>query len=161
MNRVLGTVTAVVFVVLAGVGFVPNSDAHEWELTDVGRDKLGQCESGNNPTVSTNYTRDENSHGTYQFEQPTWRAALKAMTDEGYGNGHNWNQYADYLPSQVPAAVQDHVVTFWFNKYGPQPWSFGGNCGGQAVAAMQADPDDTVTLLPVHTANAPTPTFTG
>ena len=126
----------------------------QYRLNDVGRSTLGGCESGNDPTSRTFYTRDENSYGKYHFEQPTWIAALSAMADAGYLGGYDWNKHTHHLPHEVEEAVQDHVATFWFGIYGPQPWSWGNNCGGQAVAAMAAS-ENKSNVIPTITGQSP------
>lgn len=146
---------------------------HSGNLTDVGREALNRCESGDRGipgsgdyTSRTFYTRDRNSWGGFHFEIPTWNATLDRMNAADYGDGYDWSiwKVADGSPTPdlLPPAIQDHVATFLYDADGAQPWSFGGNCGAFAQAAMNANPDPTVTLLTVHSlARAPIPTFTG
>jgi len=178
-RRQANLIVAIVCLLFSFVWHTTAAGAHEGDLTDVGREALHRCESGDRTipgsgdyTSRTYYNRDRDSYGGFHFEAPTWNATLHRMNVANYGGGYDWSVWEVAIdakgnaigasPDQFPAAIQDHVATFLYEADGEQPWSFGGNCGSFAAAAMRANPDPTVTLLAIHPiARAPVPKFPG
>ena len=129
------------------------------ELTDVGREALRFCESTHryDAVSPTGVYR-----GAYQFDQVTWDATMRWMTEAAYGE-LDWTTWTGWNVDAVPFWVQDHAVTWLWNndpeRIHHQRWPV---CSGQAFQAMLTEPDKKVAPLPgLPQAAYPFPRFTG
>jgi hypothetical protein len=107
--------------------------------------QIAQRESGGDPTIlnsvaredPTAYARGATASGKYQIVNSTWREGASLA-------GVDASKYA--TASAAPEAVQDHVASALWDKYGNKPWQKGaqdwvkGADGRYSLAAVPQAP---------------------
>lgn len=136
-KRKPGAKTAVAVALSAGVTlpFALSSTAHA--VTSSQWNRIAQCESSGDWQI--NYSADGLSVGGLQFQNPSWKAALRYLNSHGY-NTTNWTQnlFQGMPRSSVPTRAQQITAGEALLKIQPNPWLASSPCSGVYLSRSES-----------------------